>query len=220
MSVRWFIFAGVLLAAGIPRVVAQDNAPNMRPYSEGPLRGEDFQGKAPDEPQFKNNVKLLAYSLTDIYYNYKYQFEKRGNTVTAWAAEVTFTAMFLRDKSWNRAPQNIVLLAHEQGHFDITQIYTWRCQQAFDKLMAKKAIIGRGATEDEARKAMEAEINKQREPFLQAWRDEHLRYDKETNHAQDRARQRGWRAKLDEQLALVARERAAAKPANPPRKQR
>ena len=66
------------------------------------------------------NYKLRAYSSVVIGYSFK--MEKRKTLFDAFA-------LFIRSKSWMKEP-NESTVKHERGHFDITEIYARKLEQA------------------------------------------------------------------------------------------
>jgi hypothetical protein len=66
------------------------------------------------------NYKLVAYSSVAIGYSFK--VEKGKLLFDAFA-------VFVRSRSWMKEP-NEAVLKHEQGHFDITEIYARKLEQA------------------------------------------------------------------------------------------
>ena len=66
-----------------------------------------------------------AQTLTFLSYQYTARAEGIPGTFTARAVETTFHCGFDRSKSWRRSTvslDNRLLLIHEQGHFDITEL--------------------------------------------------------------------------------------------------
>lgn len=76
----------------------------------------DYKGIKYDSTKYN----MLAYSSVTIGYSFKME---KGKTV------FDAFALFVRSKSWMKAP-NEAVLKHEQGHFDITEIYACKLEQA------------------------------------------------------------------------------------------
>jgi hypothetical protein len=189
--------------------------PAPRKYSDGPLVAADFVMPPPKERPKAGGATALAQTFVEIRYTYRYQTAALGKLRQASLTDPSFVATLSRDHSWNSAPGNKQLMAHEQGHFDLGEIFACRAQVKFDKLIAEGAFNGTGPTDEEAVRmaiaAFEAEFRK----VLDDMNTEHRRYDADTQHGVDIDRQAQWRRKLDEQLQEAAKSRAPTKPAAP-----
>lgn len=97
-------------------------------------------------------------------------------------------AIFLQDESWVREDSKTRnYLRHEQGHFNITEVFTRKLQATIDKRVYK--------CEEEA--MLEADI----EAVLEKWRDLETRYDKSTKYSLDEKMQKQWVKYIKELLA-------------------
>ncbi len=103
---------------------------------------------------------------------------------------ITIVAYFDRNKSWvSRKHSDSLLLIHEQGHFDLTEVYA--------RKLRKKISSIRPAEEN-----FSAEIKKF---YSWAWDDlqkQHAAYDKATDHGAIDFAQRTWDKYIDEHLNL------------------
>lgn len=190
-------------------------APDQRKYSAGPLSPADFT-MPPPKPLPKasgsTGMTALAQTFVEIHYTYGYRVEPRGQRREAFATNADLFATLARSHSWNAAPDNKRLLAHEQGHFDIGEIFAWRGQVRFDKLIAARGITASGATDEEALKALSTAVAAEFAKVIAEMQAEHVRYDADTRHGVDVERQSQWRRKFDEQLQDAAKGRALRKP--------
>lgn len=168
--------------------------PSDRRYDEGPLSPEDFAA----EPSGPANV--AAYTYTGIQYNYRYRALASQEGVRAAATSISAHATVLRDKSWNRTPGSTRLLDHEQGHFDITHLHAIEWKRHVESLIERGTLIGRGTSEAAARESLEAAVRHEFQNFLKRLQAEQSRYDNETNHGMNPARQAEWRKQLDAEL--------------------
>ncbi len=88
-------------------------------------------------------------------------------------------AVFLKDESWVRLDsKNKRVLGHEQGHFNITEVYARKLQIMMDQR--------KYGCDEEAK--LEADI----EEVLEKWRDLETRYDKSTAYSLNVKMQRQW----------------------------
>lgn len=97
------------------------------------------------------------------------------------------TCQFNKEKSWGLLKTDYIL-AHEQGHFDITEIFARKLYEALQNYEFNKRTFKRDIS-----KIYEA-IVKQKEEFQKA-------YDGETDHSRKRSVQYDWLEKIDNLLA-------------------
>ena len=100
------------------------------------------------------------------------------------------TVVFKRSDSWTRGSGNEGLLHHEQLHFDITELYGRKIRRKIAEL----------------RKAKE----KSPEPYQEAigmisaeWKKEQVRYDEESDHGRNAAKQKEWEEKILKELRAL-----------------
>lgn len=95
----------------------------------------------------------------------------------------TVTATFDPNTSWFQSPKTAseALLRHEQLHFDITEVYA--------RLMRQKLVLF-AAKADCAK--LQPAFNNVTKGVYAAWDNEQNRYDQETGHGLNAARQAAW----------------------------
>lgn len=97
---------------------------------------------------------------------------------------VTIAAVFYKNKSWQKCqyqtPQSLV---HEQGHFDITEVYARKATAAFKKYKYNKETVNRD---------IDSIVNFY---FTLMSRKDDL-YDKETSYHRNSKKQEEWNAKI------------------------
>jgi predicted secreted Zn-dependent protease len=101
--------------------------------------------------------------------------------------EANVIAEFVPEKSWVKAEPSENLLRHEQGHFDITEIYARKLRRHFERnpqLCAK----GQAAVDAEAKK------------IFAEWDATQDQYDLETNHSKNIPVQREWETRIQHDL--------------------
>jgi hypothetical protein len=136
------------------------------------LTWNDFRGK----PDLRSN--FLALSSAGISYNIFYN---------KTSIQVSAEAFFVRSKSWRKFTADSSLLRHEQGHFDITEIYR-------RKLLHASREIPSDVQEKASWVSAKADkIIEQKNAFQ-------LQYDTETRNGTDKKKQELWLAKIQQLL--------------------
>ncbi|AMM52092.1 hypothetical protein TH61_14080 [Rufibacter sp. DG15C] len=99
-------------------------------------------------------------------------------------------AVFNPKESWTRNRESHALLAHEQLHFDITELHA---RQLRKRLASLPNPCTRGA----------ADLNKYANLAFEAWHKEEDQYDKESRHGLDKAQQQAWQDSVEERLKAL-----------------
>jgi hypothetical protein len=139
------------------------------------LTWDDFQGLADAESEMK------AHTQTKIN--------------VSWVCddgdlEYTVQVRFDRQKSWKKELRTDRLLAHEQGHFDISEIYGRKMRKMLSEL-------------ENACDLSTDEFKTQTGLVHKEWGDYQKQYDAETNHGIDHGMQDKWEASLVQQLTQL-----------------
>lgn len=104
--------------------------------------------------------------------------------------EYELYALFVKGKSWTKS-NSLELLAHEQLHFDISELAMRRMRQKFSK---HKIVTLEG-------------VNKMLHSTFQAASKERKRlnreYDEETNHGLNKENQLAWEKRIKKELELL-----------------
>jgi hypothetical protein len=172
-SITSFLLVAALLQGPAPK---QGPAASTKPAAAAPipwsanrpLTTADFQaGPRP-------NDRLAAMTSTDI---------KAGAACRDFVFTGTVEATFDPATSWFRDPKTSspALLRHEQTHFDITEVYARIMRQKLTVFQAKVDCNKLQPAFNNFTKAIYAE-----------WDREQNRYDQETNHGLNAARQAYW----------------------------
>ena len=189
----------VMGAISPERCNGQDQA-KLRKYEQGPLTKADFTGDPPSEQIKVGRVNILALTYCDIRYTYRFRTQSSQGRWTSQAEQVDFFSVFIPEKSWNTALDNKLLLDHEQGHFDLTEVYARRVQgRIFDLYKAGKLKSVGGSEQqavDSLVKVLEVELKKGLEELAET----HKRYDADTENGSDEPSQGGWRKKINADL--------------------
>lgn len=151
-------------------------ANNLIPWSASrKLTWSDFKG-TPD-PHAPNAA------LTSSSINIEYGYNDKG-------FEYSISCNFDKNRSWVRIKNNEVL-AHEQGHFDIAEIYA----RKLNKLVKEYHFNAKTASSD---------LNKLYEEAMKQHRLEQTQYDQETDYSRNKPNQSAWLSKIEQELKVTA----------------
>jgi hypothetical protein len=145
-------------------------------WTEGkPLTWSDFKGKP--EPRF-----AAASTVYDII---KYIASNEGGT-----AHIFVNAIFFKDKSWKKKRWiNDGVLAHEQKHFDVVELFARKLRKAIKEMKPVKR-------EELGSKIQELyDIN---DVAMDKYQDQ---YDDETDGSMNGDKQREWQKKIMKEIA-------------------
>ena len=157
-----------LLLLGI--TVIQSN--NLIPWSASrKLIWSDFKGN-PD-PQSSNAA------LTSSNINIEFGYDEKG-------FQYSIKCNFDKNRSWVRIKNNEVL-AHEQGHFDIAEIYA----RKLNKLLKEYRFNAKSAGTD---------VNQLYENTMKQHRQTQILYDQETDYSRNKTKQAAWLQKITDEL--------------------
>lgn len=165
-------------AKSVPAAAA---APAARPApivwsAARPLTLEDFKSRPTPRD------KMAASTMSDI---------KAKIGCTDFVFTATVQATFIPDESWVREPRlGAVLLAHEQLHFDITELYARKLRQKIDVFRLKADC-----------NKLQPAFNNLTSGVYAEWQREQARYDQETGHGTNAAKQGYWERQVKLKLA-------------------
>ena len=142
-------------------------------HESRPLTWSDFQTK-----KYRTHISALTASGIEYYYDCK-----------SGVMTVDIKAIFIPKQSWVRYnAKNDYILAHEQLHFDITELYARKFRKRFEESGIDCSNV----------KA----LDKLSDKVLAEWRKEQNRYDKESLHSNDEEKQAYWSKKVNRDLEL------------------
>ncbi len=173
MNTRQFIkcFTIGILSLTATRVHAQ----NAIPWSPAvKLSWDDFRS-APDPA-----LPFTAYTHTTT--KWHFHWDRNGRLST------TVDCYFLEDESWKRPERNLTpyLLQHETGHFNISEVFARKLQEAFDNY----TLTHRHSENTQSDLDMIYKSVMEQKKAVQA------QYDEQTNHAKNKEAQEAWDAKI------------------------
>lgn len=147
------------------------------PWTAHQLSWDDFQGTP------NNASNYGAVTSSGMSYNYHYQ----GAAIT-----IEVKAIFYRKQSWVKPiGRDESGLKHEQGHFDLAELYARKLRKALRDASFNKRNV-------------KAKLNDLYKSNSKAWEKEENRYDKETNHHINTANQQLWNAHIATELSKYA----------------
>jgi hypothetical protein len=142
------------------------------PWSETPLSWSDFKGI----PDSRHGGALTA---SGFYYNFNCE-----NGIAEWKVG----AVFFPEQSYvNPQARHPYMLAHEQLHFDITELFARKLRLLLE--------------EENIDCSDQAEVEYLCEKMVEEWRAFQQQYDFETRHSMDRDAQIHWNKKVRDALS-------------------
>ncbi|MDA7880497.1 DUF922 domain-containing Zn-dependent protease [Mariniblastus sp.] len=200
-SMRLTIVASILSlnVLAVSFALAQDSDSKPRRYEQGPLVKKDYQGSPPDA--IKN---FAASTEIEVRYEYRYQLHEKDQRFQIYVTDLEVYSIMLQKKSWNRQLYNVRLLDHEQGHFDIGEIFALKAKiEIARKMKAKRRFFSTGKSEAGVIANLEETLNHQFNHIVAEMKDEQVVYDDATNHGLDRNAQKLARQGHSEELKTL-----------------
>jgi len=137
---------------------------------------------------------------TDGFFRFQYHDHWSGTDghfvarITDWVVWSGFNRNKSSRKSWFKKVAET--LPHEQGHLDLSELHSKRLAETpIDKLP-----VGEGATAEEAHADLQRKMTALSQRVTAANQAEQNRYDAETNHGANAAKQREWSAQIQARL--------------------
>jgi len=165
--------------------------------SNRPIEWDDFQGRT---PEYAETILQAAQIHITIWWRLEMIMEYDCEH-HIWKAAVRGDSLVVTNTmnpslSWI-APgkQSNTILTHEQGHFDINEVYRRKLQVVLSNHVAE------GDTAEGTKEALQAQINKTAEEILDQLAKTQERYDEETHHGTDLQGQEAWDQTIDAWLA-------------------
>lgn len=161
----------LLILLVLPFVASAQNNNLIKWSAERKLNWKDYLA----EPDKRSGA--AASTSTQI----GFEYHVRDNNLT-----YSITCYFAKEKSWGRY-KNDYILSHEQGHFDIAEIFT----RKFYKTISEYKFNERSYKND--LRDMYTNAMKDKERFQQ-------QYDSETDYSRDKPKQGQWLKKIEKML--------------------
>lgn len=135
------------------------------------LKWSDFKAR----PQLYSGNAALTSSSIDMKYGYNHR-------KLTW----TIRCHFDRNLSWARV-KNHYILAHEQGHFDIAELYARKLNKALKQYHFNARTAG-------------SDVNHIYRNVMRQHHEMQQRYDRETDFSRNERRQRSWSGNIQQWL--------------------
>ena len=135
------------------------------------LDWNDFKASPPKNP------RAAALTSTSIKIDFGYHNE---------SLQFHIRCRFDKEASWGFV-KNDYVLSHEQGHFDISEIYARKLNAALKKYSPDPA-------------SLRSDVNKIYQDMMKQYYDRQDQYDRETNFSIDHAQQEIWLKKIRNEL--------------------
>jgi len=173
---KYFITISILLFSSSENLPVENVTSERIAWDENyKLEWQDFQGRA------QNSSSLDAYTMLGI--SLEVIGQKDGKV------DMGVFGYFEKNKSWVKAGEKTtLLLAHEQRHFDLCEIYR---RKLIKKLEAKKSYDYDSFSD---------EVGKIFNKNFEAYKKEQERYDEETHHSQKKEDQIKWNKFITKEL--------------------
>jgi hypothetical protein len=157
-----------------------------------PLTWNDFRGRV-DPSATSERVAMTAASLS---WGYEYRIERDERTCVYRITNVRSDAVFDQNESWVRPGHlTAAVLEHEQGHFDLTQIYKVVLDARVEALVDRQRRCEGGSLDAASRFTERDAAALMRGLFDEVW-EEYLatqaEYDRHTRNGTGTEIQRGW----------------------------
>jgi hypothetical protein len=166
-----FLFLNVLIASCFWLYAQEKNEELIKWTSGKRLTWNDY--KAPPDPNSD------AAATTTTYLGIKYDIERNQMTFK-------IDCSFSKNRSWGLYKTEYIL-SHEQGHFDITEIFARQLNQRM-----KRYVFNKDTYQDDLKKIYK-DILKEKEEFQS-------QYDDETNYSRIKEKQGEWLTKISATL--------------------
>ena len=164
-----FLFFVILLSAF--------QSDNKILFSENKLLSwDDFKGK----PNAASSYKALTETQVSI------EIKAKGTEAT-----LIIQNYFDKDRSWSKDKNNLVLLSHEQTHFNISELWARKFRQS---LKGKSFRIS----------SFQKELNSLHSNIHKESMDMQAEYDKETEHSVNQTAQQKWNKKITNELQKLS----------------
>ena len=164
------------------------------PWAPGhPLTWADFQGAAPSDP----GIEAARIHIV-VSYRFSVAVRKESDMWRAWIPAGTLGVQCAMNptRSWVRPGAELpALLAHEQGHFDLAEVYRRLLKNTLSRLVAQ------GKDKVTAKRCLEEQATETAQGILARLEAAQLRYDEETIHGTDPAAQSTWLSWIQSWLA-------------------
>lgn len=165
------LFAGLNVGFILPGSTRSSNLEVIH-WENRPLTWNDFRAK----PSTATSISALTASAIE------YSYSCRGGEL-----EMRVQAVFIPDNSWVKSDAKTdYILAHEQLHFDITELYARKLRRELSEKVSGCYEVKK--------------IDAIAERMLKEWKKVQEAYDQDTHHSIDKEEQYQWIARVRDEL--------------------
>lgn len=164
--------------------------------ADAPLVWSDFQAKSP-------NSAFAAQTVWTWQNDTSFVIQCAPTSDLPWLCKATLEsavvrAAFLKEFSWVKAGSrnNRALLAHEQGHFDLGEVYARKLNAALLEIETEAGGEDRFAAENEAFNELETVANDAVNEWIELAQQEQDRYERDTAHGVNASEQQRWEIRI------------------------
>jgi len=179
-----------------PEIGDEDDLLPWRPNRS--LTWEDFKADPPADVEGRDEAAFIKYRLIVEPTEFRLTYDPNTKTwrATIDPASLKVKNVMKRSESWvDPQRKNARLLSHEQGHFDINEVYRRLLERCLRELVAE------APTQEQAAAELRRLIERTYESVVQKAEQVQTDYDRETAHGQDQEKQEAWSRKIQEWLA-------------------
>ena len=185
-----------LLCLALPTAAQAGARPDIAWDANRPLTWDDFAGPVATDV----HTKQVAATAASLGWAYHYRVEQSNGACVYLITDIRVSAVFDPNRSWVKPGHGTTaVLAHEQGHFDIAQIY----KLMFDDMTREFVGAARECKGDSAKrisKFVDNDIARLLGNLYEQTWEQHTEaqatYDAETNHGTHAAAQEQWLARI------------------------
>lgn len=187
----------LICLTGVVALAAEAGAPADIEWSPSrPLTWDDFVGPVPADA----DPERVAATAASLSWSYAYAVEQSRDACVYRILDIQVRATFDPKESWVRTGhRTAAVLLHEQGHFDIAELYKERFEEDTRELVSS-ARECRGSNERKIARFVERDLNGLiGSAFDELWRTYRARqdaYDDETRHGMNTQAQASWTEQL------------------------
>ncbi|HTQ09489.1 MAG TPA: DUF922 domain-containing protein [Fimbriimonadaceae bacterium] len=140
----------------------------------------------------------LMHTQGFLHYSFQASWKSDGDSATAHITEMSIRSGFDQNRSWQQSgiTETKALLAHEQGHLDINELYA-------NQFRENPLPTGTASTGPEAMEDLKQKVEAISQRCEEGSKQEQARYDEDTNHGANQDEQNRWNQDLAKRLAAA-----------------
>ena len=174
---------------GLAALGASTDGSSGIPWSEVPITWSLFRGAPPADAVHRSEAAAIHMTIA---WHASYSAGSRGGAWTGQVDRVTVSNAMDTDLSWvvpGGATEQV--LRHEQGHFDLNEVYRRKLE------IVLSCVRAQSATKDGVLDALYAAVHARANDVLAALQVAQHQYDAESDHGNNPAGQARWASHID-----------------------